>query len=189
MGLLAVFAAVKIINNLLCVFENFRVRRVYVVCDAQVVLSWCLSSVVKTKTIFAANRIKDVKKMVNKIREKYSLNVEFKYVPTGDNPADLLSRGLSFENFKLKLDTWVHGPHWIRALEVQWPLSDFCCLSPSSKNFILTTTLSSSDPVLPIVPFERYSRLAKLINVTKFWTMFYGWLGCLKEEEMERIWG
>ena len=79
----------------------------------------------RTKTIFTANRIKDVKKMVNEIREKYSLNVEFKYVPTGDNPADLLSRGLSFENFKLKINTWVHGPNWIRASEVQWPVSDF----------------------------------------------------------------
>ena len=75
------------------------------VCDALVVHSWCLSSVVKTKTIFTANRIKDVKKMVAEIKDQYCLDVEFKYVPIGDNPADLLSRGLSFETFNLKLDT------------------------------------------------------------------------------------
>ena len=67
--LLAVFAAVKYLFNLLLVFEHVRVRRVYVVCDAQVILSWCLSSVVKTKNIFTANRIKDVKKMVTEIKD------------------------------------------------------------------------------------------------------------------------
>merc|ERR1711888_45880 len=46
-----------------------------------------------------------------------------------------------------------------------------------------------SDAVLPIVPFERFFRLARLINATKIWIMFCGWLGCLKEKTMERIWG
>ena len=111
--LLGAYVALQGLLNLLHVFRHYDLRRIYVAVDAQVVLSWLLSSTVKTKNVFTANRIKDVKKMVVEIKDKYDLDVKFKYVPTSDNPADLLTRGLSFENFKLKLSFWIHGPCWI----------------------------------------------------------------------------
>ena len=42
--------------------------------------------------------------MVEDIKIKYSLEVQFKYVPTSDNPGDLLTRGLSLSKFKNQLE-------------------------------------------------------------------------------------
>ena len=83
---------------------------VYLALDAQVLLSWVLSDTIKTKNTYTANRIKHVKKLVFDIKEKYNVDVQFKYVPTSENPGDLLTRGLTLEQFKNKQELWFYGP-------------------------------------------------------------------------------
>ena len=64
-------------------------KRIVVVVDAQVVLSWILSENIKTKYIFTRNRFKGIRERVEKlIALVYDLT--FKYVRTTDNPADLI---------------------------------------------------------------------------------------------------
>ena len=38
--------------------------------------------------------------MTKELKVKYNLDIVFKYVPTDQNPADLLTRGLSLIKFK-----------------------------------------------------------------------------------------
>ena len=59
--------------------------------------------------------------MIEDIKIIYSVEVQLKYVPTVDNPGDLLTRGLSLTKFKSQLDFWIHGPDWIRSSVVLWP--------------------------------------------------------------------
>ena len=43
--------------------------------------------------------------------------------------------------------------------------------------------------MLPIVSFDRFSRLAALINTMKYVLMFCSKIGCLQEEAMVKAWG
>ena len=65
--------------------------------DAQVALSWLMTDPckIKTKNQFVKNRLKDIKVMVKEIKDEFNLNILFKYINTKDNPADLLTRGVT----------------------------------------------------------------------------------------------
>ena len=44
--------------------------------------------------------------MIRELKEEKSLSVKFRYVHTDQNPADLLTRGITFEVFKQNLRLW-----------------------------------------------------------------------------------
>ena len=116
--------------------------------------------------------------------------MQLKYVPTVDNPGDLLTRGLSLTKFKSQLDFWVHGPDWIRSSVVLWPSNDFSCLSSASKQLVMNTTVNEvRNPLVSIVPFDKYSSLTKLLAVAGRMFEFCYKLGIYKEESMRKSWG
>ena len=176
-------------------FKDVHFNDVYVAVDAQIVLSWILSDVVKNKKPFVSNRIKDIKKMQKDILSEFNVDVHFKYVPTADNPADLLTRGLSLDAFKLNLEFWLKGPSWVRSSrDINWPSSELKCLSSNSQNIVMATQV---DPV-PQVPaifsfrrnpsFEGFS-LNKVVNISKLVIKFCNKIGVLKNERMKEFWG
>ena len=109
--LLGALLALQGLENLLITFKNVRSRNLYLALDAQVVLAWLTSSS-NVKSVYASNRIKDAKLInVNNIELKYNLTVQYKYVPTTENPGDLLTRGLTFDKFRECLDFWIMVQH------------------------------------------------------------------------------
>ena len=100
--LLGVFLAFKGLFSMLKTFSKVKFNNIDVAMDAQVMLSWLLSSAVKTKNQFARNRIQDVHRMKKELLEQFQIPIIFKYVSTDQNPGDLLTRGLSLEQFKQK---------------------------------------------------------------------------------------
>ena len=115
------------------------------------------------------NRLKDIHQLIKDIQVKYSTHINFKYVPSELNPADMVTRGLAFEKFQQKLDFWITGPEWINKTPVIWPSSELNCLSPKQKSLVCSTVVNCTvegTTVAPIVPFDRYSSLNKLLNVT-----------------------
>ena len=116
--LLSVYLAVLSLPSLLESYAKVKFNNVIIAVDAQIVLSWLLSNVVKSKNQFVKNRLKDIHNMVSEISEKISVNVSFKYVPSENNPADMITRGLSTDKFKQQLDVWVSGPEWLQSTPV-----------------------------------------------------------------------
>ena len=169
-------------------FKHVKINYVYIHLDAQIVLSWVLSPS-RTKNVYTSNCIKSVKKNVIDASEKYGVEILFKYVPTGDNPADMLSRGITLEKFIAQLDFWIHGPEWIRGETVHWPSSDFGCLSEASKNLVMCTLGVERSPLSPVVAFERFSCFTRLLASTSRVFSFLKSIGVLKEETMRRLWG
>ena len=192
--LLGVYLGMQGLINILRDFKNVNFKNVYVAVDAQVVLSWILSDTIKTKKVFVANRIKDIKKMQKDILNEFNVSVQFKYVPTAENPADLLTRGLSLESFKQNLDFWLKGPTWIRSEEISWPSSELKCLSANSQNILMATQAEPASQVSAIFSFgrnpnfERFS-LNKIVNISKLVIKFCNKIGALKNEKMREIWG
>ena len=187
--LLGAVLASQCLLTILETYKHVKIDNVYIHLDAQLVLSWLLSST-RPKNTYTCNRIKDVKKNVTHASETYNVKVSFKYVPTGDNPADMLSRGVSLTKFSDQLDFWLHGPDWIRGDTVQWPSSDYGCLSEASKNLVMCTDVGAKQkPQSPVVSFERYSSFLMLVNSVSNVFQFLKLKGVLKEDTLKRLWG
>ncbi|XP_064088332.1 uncharacterized protein LOC135202802 [Macrobrachium nipponense] len=72
--------------------------------DSQVALSWVFYE--RSKEVFVINRVKEIKDL------KSSHNIRLLYVKSEDNPADLVTRGISMSLLS-KSGLWFHGPNWI----------------------------------------------------------------------------
>ena len=137
--------------------------------DSQIVLKWITTS--KPLKTFIANRITEIKDLVNKQR--------WRYCPTDTNPADLLTRGMTGTKF-VHNELWFHGPKWITK-KIDWPTwsgnqkmltSDEIENEADSRMMKNHTLCTSSNlektGVNKIVDITRYSNLKKLIRITAY---------------------
>ena len=82
------------------------------------------------------------------------------------------------------------GPWFIRTGgEIVWPSADLKCLSDASKTVVCTTLIEAPLPSPPLVSFQRFSKLPKLLNCVKFIIKFLVMRKVLREETMRRLWG
>ncbi|CAH2020014.1 unnamed protein product, partial [Acanthoscelides obtectus] len=80
--------------------------------DSTIVLGW-LKSNPSTLKPFVANRVSEIQRLTE--------SIEWHHVSTLDNPADIVSRGLSPSSL-MHSKLWFHGPDWLLYLD-QWPTS------------------------------------------------------------------
>ena len=164
--LMGAHLAYKGVIEILNTFKKVKINNVYVAVDAQIVISWILSQNMKTKNIYARNRVLDIRVLQEELAKKFNINVKLKYVATELNPADLLTRGLSLDAFKKNLTFWLKGPTFIQSCNVQWPTHELGCLTDLSKSLIMCTQNTPVVEVQPLVPFEEHSKLNTLLSTT-----------------------
>ncbi|XP_043258048.1 uncharacterized protein LOC122400589 [Colletes gigas] len=120
--------------------------------DSTIALHW-LNTPPNTLKTFVANR-------VSEIQQKTSIT-NWRHVRTTDNPADIISRGQTAEEF-LQPSIWHHGPSWLTKNQTLWPTWDNPAINdiPDQKRVIclVTNTMDSSI-------FEKYSSWNKLVRV------------------------
>ena len=162
--LLAVFLAIKCLPQIL---ESFRVKfkQVVIFSDAQIVLSWILNKNVRFKQLFVRNRIQDIKSKTRDISSKFGVPIEFRYVRSEENPADLLTRGQLYRDFSREIDFWNKGPEWLSLDSSYWPKYELSCLSQEMKENEFATVQAMQTPP-PLINAERFSSLGKLLRVT-----------------------
>ncbi|XP_033359092.1 uncharacterized protein LOC117238345 [Bombus vosnesenskii] len=107
-GALLLTSLIAIIRQAL----HIEVKRTVYWTDSTIVLQWINSSPHTLKT-FVANRVAE-------IQNKTSFT-DWRHVPTNDNPAGLISRGQSAEDF-LQPNMWQTGPRWLQQPEEYWPM-------------------------------------------------------------------
>jgi len=141
--------------------------------DSQIVLHWLKST--KPLKRFVLNRVKEIQELT--VGSKWS------YCPTGENPADLLTRGLSAEKFgDSKL--WRNGPSWLSEC-FKWPQITLNVHIPDEEADDIVVTVSTaddsstsgSDPsngnsIHTIVDATTYSSYKKLLRVTVYVNRF-----------------
>jgi hypothetical protein len=76
-------------------------------------LAWIAAVPTRWKTFIA--------KRVAKIQEN-KLMVTWRHVPSGDNPADLVLRGLNPEAL-IHNSLWWNGPFWLQESSLLWPMA------------------------------------------------------------------
>lgn len=134
---------------------RFPIKRKLYWCDSSVVLAWLHTSSRKLKT-FVANRVAE-------ILELTELSC-WRYVPTSDNPADLVSRGVYPEELK-DHNLWWTGPKYLLQEELSWPTlcpnkSQLECEIPEIK-----INVNTNVDKLSIVPFHNFNKLHKLKRI------------------------
>ena len=93
----------------------FQINKTYFWSDSTIVLNW-INTPSHTLKTFVANRVAEIQA---EIRPQ-----DWRHVPTLDNPADLISRGQSPQEF-LKNNLWSQGPQWLRQNSDSWPQLSF----------------------------------------------------------------
>ena len=129
--------AVNLVSNVERVLEGFPVTVMQGWLDSTVALYW-INGGGEYKQ-FVANRISKIKS---------NLRLQWRHVPTKDNPADLGSRGGSVKNKQL----WWNGPDWLSNRE-NWP-ADITLEATKESNAetkvirqVLAVSLEQTDPL------------------------------------------
>lgn len=140
--------------------------------DSTIVLGW-LKTAPNSLKPFVSSRVAEVQEFTNPHF--------WRHVPSKDNPADVLSRGVNpnqLENLKL----WWHGPYWLTQDEVNWPnliLNNDVLPELKTRTQVLLATKNMND-----FPFEKFSNINKLKRVTAYLLRFKN--NCLKSKEVRQ---
>ncbi|XP_052799095.1 uncharacterized protein LOC128230691 [Mya arenaria] len=134
--------------------------------DSQITLHWLQS--MKSLPRFVRNRVEEIHQLTD-IRK-------WRYCPTKENPADLLTRGISAVQFSDNT-LWFKGPQWIDETD-KWPTWDYqsttVCITgtdhcdepePQSSSESSRNTIAG---IHTIIDVTRYSSLGKLLRVTAY---------------------
>ena len=130
--------------------------------DSQIVLYWISSQ--KTLKPFVSHRVEQIR----------SISTCWNYCPSADNPADLLTRGVTFQQLNLST-IWKQGPPWLTSWDL-WPkweptevLTTQLQTEPEEcKSNNQSSVRNSPADFLKIIDIKRYSSLQKLLAVTAY---------------------
>ncbi|KFM71288.1 hypothetical protein X975_00963, partial [Stegodyphus mimosarum] len=108
--LMAMVIGARVGNYLKSVFKD-KIGRIVFWSDSCIALYWVKGSAKRWKQ-FVANRVVEI--------QDRSSPSDWYYCPSEDNPADLLTRGISAEKLVLH-EKWWSGPIWLRKSFESWP--------------------------------------------------------------------
>ena len=164
--LLASFLALKCISNILFEnnFSNIKISKVNLFADSQVALSWLLTKKATKKNVFVNNRLKEITMFLEAFANKDVL-VNFHYVPSDENIADIISRGVSVLEFCSEQKLWTSGPTWIVEKMSNWPTGQLGCIPTkfiSHENSVVAPLIANE----PLIEFTKYSSYSSLFRAT-----------------------
>ena len=140
-----------------------------------------LSTKANRKNIFVVNRLKDIGLLKKERNSKSNVSMKIKYVPTDQNPADLITRRLTLNKFKLNLNFWIRGPTWLRDSPVSWPVNELKYLSATDKNAMQTEVHDSAavEENECVVNLEKFSKVLRIV------TLIFGFVNRLKHSDSD----
>ena len=167
--LLGVILAFKCLPTLLEAYQNIQLHSINICVDAQVVLNWLLTRETKVKSKFIKNRVVEVDALKTEIAKKFKVPVAYHYVHTEENPADLLTKGLSYMKFLDKKKFWLEGPQWLSNDFQLWPQYPLKSISITHKGKICTRYTTQTPKVnTGIININKYSSFEGLLKCTAY---------------------
>jgi hypothetical protein len=142
-------------------------------CDSTIALCWIKSEPRILKT-FVSNRVSQIQDLTE--------NDLWRYISTKQNPADLVSRGISPRQLE-NLSVWWNGPSFLSELHYEFPPQPQIQEDPVDfKKEVRTVTLMSTSQIENRIPIERFSSLIKLKRVTAYCLRFVNNMRRSKEQ-------
>jgi hypothetical protein len=99
---------------------DLQIVKVVVWTDSQVVYWWTRNNRARYPP-FVRSRLKEIFEMRYKFGKLSAVTTQVLYVPTNENPADLVSRGPSGEEFVRQFGFWTTGPAFLQQGPKAWP--------------------------------------------------------------------
>ena len=151
--LTALSLGVKLAHNLMS-NPKLKLSSCTVWSDSTVAICWVRNN--NSKIPYVRNRVKEI----------HDSNFPVRFVPTKDNPADFLSRGLNFRKLKDK-PLWWNGPEWL----IGNSIPDQILPEEVNMNELLAEPLVIQPPP-PLIDVSKYSSLRMLRRIVKLLLMF-----------------
>ncbi|MCP3662859.1 MAG: DUF1759 domain-containing protein [Gammaproteobacteria bacterium] len=147
--------------------------------DSKCILDWIRGE--KQLPVFEHNRVKEI--------TSHRDQIEFRYVCTKYNPADLATRGMLVEDF-IGQKRWIQGPEWLEGDSSQWPVTSIPMVPLQTEeeykelkrpeivpfHTMATNFISGEGPAVGIppagIPIEKFSSMKKLLRVTSWWLKY-----------------
>lgn len=154
---------------------NIKIDSVTYWTDSTIVMGWIHTSP-HLLQIFVGNRVSQIQTLTD--------SDFWRHVPTAENPADFLSRGVSPLAMQ-DLSTWWHGPDWLTKDASEWPTLHNIPNDnlPDMRKNIQTFSVTVQQDTFP---FEKYSNFIKLKRIIAYCLRFKH--NCLKPKD-ERNYG
>lgn len=150
--LMAAYLGVLIASNIISALEPNGIKvRVFLWSDSQIVHFW-ISKGDGHPRQFVTNRVKKIREF-NKTRA-----ATWKYVPSAENPADILSRGASLKEFQAS-KLWEKGPEWLVERKL-WPTWSVCEFKNSQTTQVAVQSVHSIVPeedIFQVIEPNKYS--------------------------------
>lgn len=161
--LMSIFLALKCLPSILKSFPDVQFQDLNIFSDSQISLQWVLNKGQKNKQIFVRNRIQDITLMVTSLKNEFSLHPKFLYVRSEENPADLLTRGITLSEFKKKFQFWSSGPEWLASHPSYWPSFELRNAGIEPVTPVFVAVREEKEP--PVINISKYSSLNFLLRV------------------------
>ncbi|XP_038107025.1 uncharacterized protein LOC119766508 [Culex quinquefasciatus] len=130
--------------------------------DSTCVLCW-LGSIPTTWNVFVANRVSKIQNITEGFR--------WQHVPGLQNPADLISRGISPQDI-VDNEFWWFGPDWLRLSPEHWPNAESTAEDENAeteRRRSVTANIVSVVQEFNDLYFSKFSSYPKLIRQTAVW--------------------
>ncbi|XP_043263812.1 uncharacterized protein LOC122404025 [Colletes gigas] len=127
--------------------------------DSMIVLH-CLKTPPHTLKVFVANRVSEIQQSTD--------GGQWRHVPSQDNPADCLSRGVEPSELRYN-NNWFSGPQWLRQAEDKWPFNALLPAELPERRTVVS--LATAAPTIPII--NRFSALGRLERTIAYCLRFH----------------
>ena len=160
--LMAALVSARLCRFVISSLSHLQFQQIFMWSDSQIALHWIFSD--KKLPIFVSNRVQKVRKLFS--------DATWQYCPTQSNPADLVTRGISFHSLNSS-DQWRQGPSWITN-KAQWPKWEYGEVLHLHTAEESSEDLPTEDDSLPpanislVFDINRYSSWSKLLQVTVY---------------------
>lgn len=166
---LSVILALKCLATVLNAYNNIHFKFVNICVDSQVVLNWMLTKETKLKSKYVKNRIRDFLSLIDEVKNTFKIPMHFSYVNTLKNPADLVSRGVTFKKFNEIIKFWLNGPDFLSNDLSMWPKYPLLSVATDVKHLtIVNLGINEDCNLIPIFDITKFSSFEKIINITMY---------------------
>ena len=178
--LMAALTAVRLCNFIMEALTPLRCST-HLWTDSQIVLHWIKGE--KRSNMFVTHHVSEILKLTEPDC--------WRYCPTQDNPADLLTRGITSVQLKSS-SLWSHGPQWLpsQAIWPTWqpsPTIQLQALAVTASEFTPTTDQSPDiTGIHCVIDISNYSTLSKLLGVT---ACMYRFITNCRKQQRDRLTG
>ncbi|XP_011858887.1 PREDICTED: uncharacterized protein LOC105556404 [Vollenhovia emeryi] len=154
-------AAVLLARLLKKITESFDLpnSRVFLWSDSTIALNW-IASPSRRWSVFVSNRVGEVQRLTSP--------ESWRHVPSPDNPADILSRGID-PGMLPRATLWWQGPEFLQRSESHWPTGELPRLEdelPERRAIPATTAILQPSIVDDLM--SKYSSLDKVCRILAF---------------------